>query len=317
MDFKQLRALLTIADTGSVTRAAELLHLVQPAVSRQLRLLEEDLGTALFERGRNRMELTEAGRILVEYARRALHNLDRARAEIAPTPGEVAGIVTVGLVPSLVNPFTGPVMGRVSARYPGIKLRFTTGGYSDLMQDRVEAGDVDLALMSEYQPSPRIQVEPLVEEKLWLVGLPAVGLRADRPVPVGELGGMPLILPSSFKGFRLLVEHACTLEGVHLTIVAETNSVHVQRSLALAGHGLTILPIVTVAEDVARGLLTAAPLTAPEVSRKILLALPSASRVPQPVRCVAAAVTEEMHDTVLRGEWPAAQWLAAPQERIP
>jgi DNA-binding transcriptional LysR family regulator len=312
MDFKQLRALLAIADTGSVTRAAGSLHLVQPAVSRQLRLLEEDVGTALFQRGRNRMELTEAGRILVEYARRALHNLDRARAEISPATREVAGIVTVGLVPSLVNTVTSPVMATVSARHPGIKLRFATGGYSDLMQDRVEAGDVDLALLSDYKPSPRIQVEPLLEEKLWLIGLPAAGLRPDRPVPVGELGGKPLILPSSFKGFRLLVEHACTLEGVHLTIVAETNSVHVQRSLVMGGQGMTILPFVSVAEDVARGLLSAAPLTAPEVVRKILLALPATSHVPQAVRCVAAVVVEEMRDTVLRGDWPAAQWLASP-----
>ncbi|MDR3671392.1 MAG: LysR family transcriptional regulator [Holophaga sp.] len=312
MDFKQLRALLTIADTGSVTRAAELLHIVQPAVSRQLRLLEEDVGTPLFERGRNRMELTESGRILVEYARRALHNLERARAEIAPVPGEVAGKVTVGMVPSLVNLLTSPVMAAVSARYPGIKLRFSTGGYSDLMQDRVEAGDVDMALMSEYKPSPRIQAEPLLEEKLWLIGLPSAGLRADHPVPVSELGGKPLILPSTFKGFRLLVEHACTLEGVHLTIAAETNSVHVQRCLVLGGQGLTILPIVTVADDVARGLLSAAPLTAPEVVRKILLAMPNASHIPQSVRCVASVITEEIRDTVLRGDWPAAQWLAVP-----
>jgi DNA-binding transcriptional LysR family regulator len=312
MDFKQLRALLTIADTGSVTRAAELLHLVQPAVSRQLRLLEEDVGTPLFERGRNRMELTESGRILVEYARRALHNLERARAEIAPSTGEVAGKVTVGLVPSLVNLLASPLMAAVSARYPGIKLRLSTGGYSDLMQDRVEAGDVDMALMSEYKPSPRIQAEPLLEEKLWLIGLPEAGLRAERPVPVSELGRKPLILPSTFKGFRLLVEHACTLEGVHLTIAAETNSVHVQRCLVLGGQGLTILPIVTVADDVARGLLSAAPLTAPEVTRKILLAMPNASHIPQAVRCVAAVVTEEIRDTVLRGDWPAAQWLAVP-----
>ncbi len=73
LDMKQLRALLAIAETGSVSRAAELLHIVQPAVSRQLRLLEENLGTALFERGRRGMELTEAGQLMVHHARRALH----------------------------------------------------------------------------------------------------------------------------------------------------------------------------------------------------------------------------------------------------
>jgi DNA-binding transcriptional LysR family regulator len=312
MDFKQLRALLTIADTGSVTRAAELLHIVQPAVSRQLRLLEEDIGTPLFARGRNRMELTEAGRILVEYARRALHNLDRARAEITPMPGEVTGMVTIGLVPSLINQLANPLMATVSARYPGIKLRFSTGGYADLMQNWVEAGEVDAALLSDYKPSPAIQVEALLEEKLWVVGLPSAGLSADHPVPVGDLGGRPLILPSSFKGFRLLLEHACTLEGVQLSIVAETNSMHIQRCLVLGGHGLTILPIIAVIDEVARGLLSAAPLTAPEVNRKILLALPNTSHIPQSVRCVAAAISEEVRDTVRRGDWPGAQWLAGP-----
>ena len=82
MDFKQLRALVTVAETGNVTRAAELLHIVQPAVSRQLRLLEEDVGTVLFERGRHGMELTDAGRTLVEYARRVLDEMVREAEEL-------------------------------------------------------------------------------------------------------------------------------------------------------------------------------------------------------------------------------------------
>jgi DNA-binding transcriptional LysR family regulator len=309
VDLKQLRALLTIADTGSVTRAAEVLQIVQPAVSRQLRLLEEDIGTVLFERGRNRMELTDAGRTLVEYARRALHTLDRARAEINPEAGEVSGIVTFGLVPSMVQLVVSPLMTRVAERYPGIKLRFSSGNYADLLQSWVEAGEVELALLSDHKVSPAIQVEPLVEELLWVVGPPAAGLKPDRPVPFSSLSGQPVILPSSFQGFRLLVEHACTLEGVHLSVVAETSSMHVQRSLVLGGHGLTILPIMAVADDLARGHLAAAPLTAPEVKRRILLALPANRRIPQSVRCVAAEITRILREAVQRGAWPSAQWL--------
>ena len=100
MDFKQLRAFLTIVETGSVTRASEVLHIVQPAVSRQLRLLEEDLGTPLFHRGRHGMEPTEAGTILIDRARRVLRELDQARDEIRPEPGALTGLVSVGLLPS-------------------------------------------------------------------------------------------------------------------------------------------------------------------------------------------------------------------------
>src|SRR3954465_14315728 len=89
LDLKQLRALITVAEVGSVTRAAELLHLVQPAVTRQIRTLEQELGVPLFERTRQGMRITEAGAIVVERARRALTELDRARAEVRPTPGVV------------------------------------------------------------------------------------------------------------------------------------------------------------------------------------------------------------------------------------
>src|SRR6476659_562803 len=83
MDHKQLRAFLTVADTGNVTRAAEVLHLVQPAISRQIRLLEEDVGCALFKRERHGRMLPDAGRSLVGYARRSMLERERARAEIA------------------------------------------------------------------------------------------------------------------------------------------------------------------------------------------------------------------------------------------
>jgi DNA-binding transcriptional LysR family regulator len=125
MDIKQLRALLALADTGSVTRAAKLLHIVQRTVSRQLRLLEEDVGTTLLERGRYGSELTEAGQTLVEYARRALHDLDRARAEITPVPGAIAGTVNIGLLPSTADLLASSLLAAVSASHPTIKPRKT------------------------------------------------------------------------------------------------------------------------------------------------------------------------------------------------
>ena len=118
MDVKQLKALVTVVETGSVTRAGELLHLVQPAITRQIRSLERELGVALFERTRHGMRPTAAGLSLAERARRALTELDRARAELSPVPGVLAGIVTVGLLESTAELLAGPLVSAVRSEHP-------------------------------------------------------------------------------------------------------------------------------------------------------------------------------------------------------
>src|ERR1017187_7608346 len=117
MELKQLRAFLTVAETGNVTRAAEVLHRVQPAVSRQIRLLEEDIGSSLFVRERHGMVLTDAGRSLVGYARRAMLELDRARAEIAGANEGIGGLVTLGLLPSTIDMLSSPPISALATNY--------------------------------------------------------------------------------------------------------------------------------------------------------------------------------------------------------
>src|ERR1700722_16897398 len=123
MDVKQLKAVVTVVETGSVTRAAELLHLVQPAVTRQIRSLERELGVPLFERTRQGMRPTEAGVSLSERARRALTELERARAELAPAPGTVTGLVSVGLLVIRADLLAEPLVSAVLRDHPGIELR--------------------------------------------------------------------------------------------------------------------------------------------------------------------------------------------------
>ena len=127
MDFRQLKTFLAVVDTGNITRAAEILYLVQPAVSRQIKLLEEDLGTPLFERQRRGMVPTEAGRKLVEYARRAILELDRARAAVVGVQNGIGGIVTLGLLPSTIDVLSGPLLSAIASKYPGIRLRLAMG----------------------------------------------------------------------------------------------------------------------------------------------------------------------------------------------
>ncbi|MFC4055553.1 LysR family transcriptional regulator [Actinomadura syzygii] len=306
MDVKQLKALVTVAEAGSVTRAAELLHLVQPAVTRQIRALERDLGVPLFERTRQGMRLTDAGTILLERARRALTELERARAEIQPTPGQVTGIVTVGLLDSASDLLAEPLVSAIARDHPGIELRVLTA-YSGHLQQWLDDGDLDLTLLYDLAGTPSLNVRPLVREKLWAVAPPSAGLRAADPVPFAEVAAQPLVMPAAGHGLRALIDAAAARAGTAVTIAAQTNSMHVQKRLVRAGHGWTILPGVGIAEDVADGSLSAAPLSEPTLWRSIVLGTPRTGRKAPATDVVVNELTHQVESALSRGQWPSAE----------
>jgi DNA-binding transcriptional LysR family regulator len=308
MDLKQLRAFLTVAETGNVTRAAEVLHLVQPAVSRQIRLLEEDIGAPLFERERHGMVLTDAGHSLVAYARRAMLELDRARAEITGSANGIGGLVTLGLLPSTIDTLSSPLVSAVAASYPGIRIRIAMG-YAGTLLRWLESGEIDAALLYGAERSPEIQTRPLIEEPLWVIGPKDAKLRRSKPVPLIKLAGKALVLPSAPHGIRTLVDHACAVSNVELTISAETNALSVQRSLVLGGHGLTILPPIAVADDLRSQQLTGAPITDPAITRTIVLGLPSNRPTGSHVRCAVEQLTACAKQAVEAGAWLEGRWL--------
>lgn len=308
IDVRQLTALVAVAETGSVTRAAEMLHLVQPAVSRQIRMLEEELGAPLFARGRHGMRLTEDGQVLLEHARRALSELERARAEIRPVSGKLHGLVTVGLLPSFAEPLAEALVLRVAGEHPAVRLRLSVG-YAGHLAEWLDAGDVDLAVLYDVQPSAAVEVRPLLDEGLWVVGAPASDLSIERPVRLVEIYDRIRILPSPGQAIRNMVERVAAEEKCTLRVDVETNSMNVQRRLAAAGVGLTVLPSIAVAEDVERGNLAAAPLLDAGLRRRLLLAMPGTRRLGHAVRGVAEILIDEMSRSVADGVWPAATWL--------
>lgn len=308
MDLKQLRAFVTVAETGNVTRASTLLNLVQPAVSRQLRLLEEDMGTELFDRSRHGMQLTPSGKTMLEYAHRILNEVARAKAEIQPTEGPVAGIVSIGLLASTSDLLATLLAAEVAKRYPNIRLRLTIG-YAGHLQNWLEAGDVDAALLYGQKETPTLHVKALIEESLWVVAAPSVELSHKRALALARVASEPFVLPAAPQGLRAMIEHAAAEAGVTLRIFAETNALSVQKELVAQGHGWTILPAVGVIQEVDKGLLSAAPLASPELRRTIVLAAPSSRQATAPVRCVVGALLDCVRSTFEQGRWPDARWL--------
>ncbi|MEU6541450.1 LysR family transcriptional regulator [Streptomyces sp. NPDC047000] len=306
MDIKQLRAIVAVAEAGSVTRAAELLHLVQPAVTRQIRTLEQELGVALFERTGQGMQPTEAGLIMVDRARRALGELERARTEVQPSPGQVTGLVTVGLLESTSDLLAGPLVSALARDHPGVRLRMMTA-YSGHLQQWLDSGDLDLTLLYNLDSTPSLNVRPLVHERLWVVAPPSAGLRADRLMSFTEVAEHPLVMPASGHALRTLIDAAAARVNAELNIVVQTNSMRVQKQLVLAGHGWTVLPGLGVSEDIANGVVSAAPLGAPDVWRSIVLATPRFVRVPPAAEIVARELVRQVGSAVSRGLWPSAR----------
>ncbi len=306
MDLRQLTALVTVAEVGSVTKAARLLHVVQPAVTRQIRTLEEEIGVPLFDRTRQGMIPTAAGEMLVERARRALHELERARTEIRPEPGQVTGIVSVGLLESVIDVLAQPLAAVVADRYPGIELRILTA-YSGHLQAWLDSGDIDLSLLYNLTDAPSLSVVPLLREKLWVVAPPDAGLTPASPMPWDAVLTHPLVLPVTGHGLRALIDQARSSLAAQPRIAIQTNSMHLQKKLVLAGHGWTVLPAAGVAGDIAAGLLSGAPLTAPEVVRSVVLGLQRAARTPAPVEAVATELARLVRAIARSGAWPSAR----------
>lgn len=303
MEIRQLRALLAVADTGSVTAAAKALHVVQPAVTKQIRALEAELGVELFSRSRSGMSLNSNGKQVLDRARRAMEELDRARTEVLSGEGAaVRGRVAVGLLPSTVELLAPELVSTVADRYPGIALRVDVG-YAGHLAQWLESGDIDVALLFEQPSESSFRITPMVREDLWAVAPAAAGLRAQEAVSLEEVLRHPLVLPAAPHGLRNIVDAAAA--GMDVSVAVETNDASLQRRLVADGHGWTILP-PAVAADVADA-VSCAPIAGAPLSRTIGTAVardPARSRA---CDVVVDVLGEVIATSVTGGAWPSAR----------
>lgn len=312
MDMKQLTALVTVSEVGSISKAAQVLQLAQPSITRRIRTLEEELGVPLFERTRYGVTPTEAGQILVKRARRALVELERARAEIRPHGDGVVGMVSIGLLESVADALVEPLVRAISERHPGIELRLLTA-YSGHLQEWLDEGIVDLSLLYNLAPSPSLWVVPLLDEELWAVAPPGSGLSPRDSVPCAKVFARPMILPVPGHGLRVLIDHAVSTVGLDPKVQVQVNSMALQKSMVLAQQAWSILPAAGVASEIEAGRLSGAPLSEPVVKRSVVLGLPRGVRLAPAVEAVTVELRRVIHRLVSSGQWVGAT-LAEPNE---
>lgn len=301
MELRQLRTLVHVAELGSFSAAAERLHIAQPALSRQIQVLEQELGVHLFRRHGRGAVLTEQGRLLLARATLVLRELELAREELRSDDTLLAGQVSFGMPPTVADVLSTPLIEHFTASHPQVKLSVASG-YSGHVLDWLQRGMVDIAVLYETRQQTRtIRTEPLILEQLFLI---ASGEGDSSPITFADSLRRNLILPSKHHGLRIVLENFAAREGLFIDPLIEVDSLPVQIDLVRRNIGCIVLPLVSVFAAVEAGQLSAHPIVAPEVTRRMLIATAIDRPMSTAVRRFASAIRSEVTHLAQSGRWP-------------
>lgn len=243
MDLKQLEYFVRVAELGSFTRAAVELEVAQPALSRQVRLLEVELRQTLLVRNGRGAVPTEAGKLLLEHGRGILHQVERAREDLGRLRGGLSGRVAVGLPTSVARVLTVPLTRAFREALPEARLSISEG-LSGALQEGLIAGRLDIVVLYNAQPARELDLTPLLEEELVLVRKRPPGLHEDPPpgpVALDEVARLPLVIPTRPNAIRMHVEAQLADIGARPNVVLEIDGVSAILDLVLDGAGCAIL----------------------------------------------------------------------------
>lgn len=267
MNIRQLRFFLQIAELGSMTRAASFLHIAQPALSRHMQQLEEELGVTLFRRSDRGVALTDAGVLLRQRAVELLQHFDRVRQEVRDEFNEPTGEVTLAMPPSMLDLVTMPALAQYRQQHPGVLLRVIEG-ISGILNawSLVQLGKADLAIVTHLEPLATLETSLLLREPLCLIGPPSAALDPSQDVTLEHVAAQPLIIPGRPNSLRLIVETAMAERKLPLKIALEGNSPTLVMMAVEAGLGFSALPFCSAYRAHREGRVTLAPIAGVEVS---------------------------------------------------
>ena len=269
MELHQLRYFVAVAAHRHFTRAAADLGVAQPSVSKQIRKLEVEIGDPLFDRTAGRITLTDAGTVLLPWAKRVLADLDAARAEVAGLATLEGGRLSVGATPSISTVLLPPVLAQFHRAHPGVALSVREAGSRDLVR-LLEVGDLDLALVVLPVPHDDLLATTAVLREDLVLAVPADHpLAKRRTVRVAELRGLPLVMFREGYDLRTTTIAACEAAGFHPLFAVEGAEMDGVLRMAAAGIGVAVVPGIVVERG---GPLAAIRLTEPTLSRSIGLA---------------------------------------------
>lgn len=273
MELRQLESLVAIADSGSFSRAAVALNITQPSLSRQISLLEQELGQRLLVRTGRGVAPSPAGAAFLIHARAMLEAARRARDEMRDLDTNPEGRVTVGMPPRVALGLSVPLIQSFRKRFPRAVVTVIEG-LSLSLRELLVAGRLDMALMFDPLPSPQLAYEQLMRERLMLVGPRRSQMAAT--ASLSSLAVLPMVMPNAPNSIRSLVDGVLIPRGISLNVIAEVGAVQTVLALVMAGVGYTILPESALLTTVEAKALPRAPIGPPAIWNSLVLSMPLA-----------------------------------------
>ena len=303
MELRRLRYFLRIAAEGSLGKASRALGIAQPALGRQVQLLESELGIKLFQRVARGMLLTEEGEYLKEALEHPLQLIDIALQSVRSYATRIEVALTLGLPPVLAQLLGARLLKRLRAEMPNLLLRVVEGDSPRLAAD-ISRGIIDIALIVDVTPDSRAFRAVVLAEPLMLVGRPG-SLPTDRgPLPFEALGNLPLVLPGPQTSLRAKLARAGAGKEAVIHVALEIDSLSLTKQAVAAGAGFAILAPADFKSEAERGELAGVAITGLE--QALLWAVQPHWRVRRGTyNDVERIIYEEMYAAVTSGEWRA------------
>jgi DNA-binding transcriptional LysR family regulator len=253
MDFRQLEMFHAVAEHSGFTAAGQQLHVAQSAISRKIKLLEEELGDQLFKRVNKKIYLTPSGEVMLRYTRRIFQDLRNASLEVSEIANMHRGTLRIGSGMTACMYVLPPIIEKFQARYPKIDIQVVTGP-SETLIPQIRNSAIDLGVLTMPVVSPDLEVVPFATEEMVVVAsLKHRKLRNRRNMSASELAEYPMIVFPRGSATRALMDGYFERLGIRPKIAMESESVATIKPLVQVNLGIGLLPLRAVLPESRRG----------------------------------------------------------------
>lgn len=270
MEIRDLQMIVAISETGSLTSAAQKLHVTQPALSAHLRRMEDDLKVPLVRRHSRGSKLTEEGKYILQRAYGVLNEVHEIRSMVSKAAEQPTGTIRLGLPTTVAGKLIPKLFLSLKTRYPLIRLQ-AVEAMSGTLAELLQMGRLDLAVLYDIQPMAGLVSEPLLREKHHLLVSSSHPLAKEEQIRFDEVSRLGIIIPSIANSIRRLLDTICSAEGLTLKVIGEIDSLPGIVGLVQEGF-CTVLPTFLITEQISAGSIVAIPITRPEISWTVHLA---------------------------------------------
>ena len=304
MDIKQLKTFICVAETGSLSAASDRLRLAQPALSRQIKLLEHKTGAQLFHRTVKGMTLTESGEKLLSRVSGIIRQLEQALDEVRSSSESINGNVAIGLMPSINSVLAVRLIEKVKSELPQVTLRIVEG-YSGHLIEWLHRGDLDISFLYGPAHDLHLRCTGLLYENIAIISAPGKLNHLGKEIQLSDISHLPIVLPSRPHGIRILVDNAVAKAGVKLNVEISGDAFEVLKSLVKTGNYHAFIPLSAVNEDIREGTLEARTFISPTIKRQLVLAMAPDRKNTRAAQATLKIITSEIEKMVGEGIWSA------------